>query len=297
MCMTNIFVTTLSAKLIEPLRAGLHAQGFEFSQPQYTYFLAKKKGISITLYESLKLTVQGKEMKEFIEYYLEPEILKSFTFSHPASSQEMIDRIGSDEAGKGDFFGPLAVASFFAEGKQVELLLKMGIKDSKTLSDQKVLALAKELRCNFDHEIITISPAKYNELYAKFLNVNTLLAWAHATAIEKLHSRHTACQRVIVDKFANEYVLENALKKKHLSLQVIQKVRAEEDIVVAAASILARAQFLEGLERASSLAGIKLPKGASQAVIVAGRSVVNKQGKAFLSQVAKTHFRTTEQVI
>ena len=292
--MTNIFVATLTSNLITPLRALLEAQGFEFSQPQYTSFLAKKKGISVTLYESLKLTVQGKDMKDFIEYYLEPEILKSFTFSHPQI--DLSSRIGSDEAGKGDYFGPLCVASLFAEGKEIETLLKIGVKDSKTLTDKKVLALAKELRQNFDHEIITIFPTKYNELYAKFSNLNTMLAWAHAAAIEKLSKRHPTCPKAIIDKFAYEYVLENALKNKQVPLQIIQKVRAEEDVVVAAASILARSSFLEGLEKLSVLAEIKLPKGASQAVIQAGKAIVHKYGREYISQVAKTHFRTTEQI-
>lgn len=294
--MTNIFVTTLSADMMEPLRAGLQAQGFEFSHPQYTHFVAKKKGISVALYQSLKLTVQGKEMKEFIEFYLEPQILQSFSFTHKTSQYDLSSRIGSDEAGKGDFFGPLCVATLFAEGKGIETLYKLGVKDSKTLSDQKVLALAGQIKKEFDHEIIRISPLKYNELYGKFLNLNTLLAWAHSAAIEKLGARHKDCSAVIIDKFANEHVLESALKRKQITLPIIQRVRAEEDVVVAGASILARAGFLDGIESLTSIAGMKLPKGASNAVLQAGQALAQKFGIEFLSQVAKTHFRTFEQI-
>src|SRR5437879_4136480 len=100
------FVTELSKELVEKLRLDLESQGFEFSTPPYTLFSAKKKNLSVTLYRSLKLCVQGKEMASFIEFYLEPEILKEFHFTHAVIDTSA--RIGGDEAGKGDFFGPLS---------------------------------------------------------------------------------------------------------------------------------------------------------------------------------------------
>src|SRR5207249_4523347 len=108
----------------------LTEQGFEFSSPPYTHFSAKKMGISCTLYTSLKLTVQGKEMRPFIEFYLEPEILKKFDFTYQGSAVEhdKTGRIGVDEAGKGDFFGPLCVAAVFATGDMVQKLAQIGVK-------------------------------------------------------------------------------------------------------------------------------------------------------------------------
>ena len=296
----NIFVMTLDHDVIQKLKNDLTEQGFEFSQPPYTIFAAKKKGISCTLYNSFKLTVQGKEMRSFIEFYLEPEILKNVSFTYaeqaPAIVHDEKGRIGVDEAGKGDFFGPLCVAAVFAEGAKVQELVKLGVKDSKNLSDAQVKKLAKSIKQNFQHAVIPISPFKYNELYGKFQNLNSLLAWGHATAIENL-SKLSGCTCVIIDQFANESVVLNAVKRKKLEIDLTQRHRGEEDIVVAAASILARAAFLEGLERLSQEVGIELPKGASSKTIDTGRALVAKWGKDVLEKVSKQHFRTTSQVL
>src|SRR5205807_1813154 len=148
-----IFVTTIEKESIEKLKKDLEEQGFEFSNPPYTIFAAKKKGVSHALYSSLKLTVQGKEMAPFIEFYLEPEILKnvSFTYGEVAKPQDKTARIGVDEAGKGDYFGPLCVAAVFAEGDGIQRLQKLGVKDSKKLTDAQVLKIAKSIRQEFQH--------------------------------------------------------------------------------------------------------------------------------------------------
>jgi len=293
----KIFVITLDKAVIDKLKKDLEGQGFAFSTPPYSIFSAKKKGISLTLYTSLKLTVQGKEMAAFIEYYLEPEILGAFPFSHPVASKDLdlTARIGVDEAGKGDFFGPLCIASVFAEGSEIEKMVTMGIKDSKNLSDAQVAKLAELIRKNFQHEVIRIGPSKYNEMYQNFGNLNSLLAWGHATAIEKLHLR-TKCKTVVIDKFAHETVVIRAAQRKKLEIDLTQKVRAEEDMVVAAASILARDGFLDGLKKLSEACGMELPKGASEKVIEMGKKLVAKFGPEVLQKYAKTHFKTTEVI-
>src|ERR1700730_9538190 len=108
------FTAKIDLKLADKIKNDLIEQGFEISRPPYTVFAAKKTGISCTLYESGSLTVQGKEMQHFIEFYLEPEILQEFQFSHPEAHLDTTPHIGMDEAGKGDFFGPLCVAAVFA---------------------------------------------------------------------------------------------------------------------------------------------------------------------------------------
>lgn len=242
--------------------------------------------------------VQGKEMKEFIEFYLEPQILKSFQFTHQtlsaSSSVDQTARIGIDESGKGDYFGPLCIAGVFAHGDQIMELKALGVKDSKTLSDDTMRKMGHKIRAVCDHQIVRINPPKYNELYAQFQNLNKLLAWGHATAIEQLVMR-TECRHVIIDQFANEHVVETALKRKKLSVELSQRHKAEEDIVVAAASILARCAFLEGLAKMKEQFGMEFPKGASKATVSAARNYAERFGREALVQVAKLHFKTTLQ--
>jgi ribonuclease HIII len=294
----HIFVAKIDQNDIPKLKKDLEDQGFEFSQPPYTQFSAKKKGVSCTVYQSLKLTVQGKEMRDFIEFYLEPEVLKnvSFTYANEGHNLNLEPRIGVDEAGKGDFFGPLCIAAVFAEGAKVQELAKIGVKDSKSLTDAQIKKLAKTIRENFYHAIIPLFPAKYNELYAKFHNLNSMLAWAHSQAIENVH-KLTGCKHVIIDQFAHESLVQNAVKRKKLDVILTQRHRGEEDIVVAAASILARSAFVEGIDRLSQEVNMELPKGASKKTITTGKALVKKWGQDVLKHVSKEHFRTTEQVI
>lgn len=293
---TGSFVTQIDLKLAEQLKTDLIGQGFEISIPPYTLFSGKKKGVSCTLYTSGKLMVQGKEKEEFITFYLEPEILKHLAFSHPETRVDLTSRIGIDEAGKGDFFGPLCIAGVYADEALLKKLLQIGVRDSKTMNDRAVLALASEIRSLVPHSVVRINPEKYNDLYGKFKNLNYLLAWGHATAIEELVIK-TQCKQVIIDQFASEHVVENALKKKQLELSLTQRHRGEEDPVVAAASILARAAFLLGLEQLEKMAGSPLPKGASAQVIEAGKKLIAKQGPDILKKVAKLHFKTKDQIL
>lgn len=294
--MTNSFVATLDLKLAEKLRQDLINQEFELSTPPYTLFSAKKKGISCTLYLSGKLVVQGKESAAFIEFYLEPELLGTFSFSHPLAQMDLTPRIGIDESGKGDFFGPLCIAGVFVNTEQFDQLQKIGVKDSKTLSDSSIKKIAFEIKQRCFFHIVRINPPKYNEIYASFKNLNTLLGWGHATAIEQLITK-TGCQQVIVDQFADESVVLNALKRKQIGITLTQRHRAEEDLAVAAASILAREAFLTGLDQLSEMVGIRLPKGSSSLTIEAGKEIVQRAGKEMLLNLCKHHFKTLDAIV
>jgi ribonuclease HIII len=289
------FTAKIDVKLAEKLKKDLIDQGFELSTPPYTIFSAKKKGVSCTLYESGSLTVQGKEKEPFIEFYLEPEILQELRFSHPDAYLNKAPHIGMDEAGKGDFFGPLCVAAVYADGAGIEKMREMGVQDSKRLSDETVKKIAAKIRSGYSYTVIRLFPLKYNELHAKFKNLNRLLAWAHTAALEDL-VRKTDCKEALLDQFADKHVMENALRQKKIEVHLEQKVRGEEDLVVAAASILARAGFLEGLDTLGQEIGVPLPKGASLQVIEAGRKLVAKFGPEILGKVAKTHFKTMNDV-
>lgn len=289
------FTTKIDLKFADKLQKDLENQGFEIKKAPHAVFSAKKNGIVCILYESGSLVVQGKGMKEFIEFYLEPEILQTFQYTHPEIHLDLTPRIGMDEAGKGDFYGPLCIAALYADSEGIKELHKMGVKDSKRFSDEKIQKLASKLREKFAYTAIRLFPKKYNELHAKFKNLNRLLGWAHASALGDL-SLKTGCKKAILDQFAQEHVMETALKQKKIDLEFEQRVRGEEDLVVAAASIIARSSFLDGMEKLSDEVGMELPKGASAKVITMGRKLIQKFGKEVLDKVAKTHFKTMAEL-
>jgi len=292
----SIFVTTVNQSIAPKLLQGLKDQGFEITTPAYTVFAGKKKGISCTLYQSGKLTVQGKEMREFIEYYLEPEILGKFQFTYQDLDLDTSARIGIDESGKGDFFGPLCIAGVFASGDDIAKLKAIGVKDSKTLSDVSIIRIGNQIKAICAHHIVKINPQKYNELYTQFKNLNRLLAWGHATTIESLVEK-TGCRQVIIDQFADEHVVLTALKRKKMEVDLTQRHRGEEDVVVAAASILARQTFVEGLHYLGKDYGVELPKGASKATIAMGKKLYREYGEEVLEKTGKLHFKTLDAIL
>jgi len=210
--------------------------------------------------------------------------------SHPSG------QIGIDESGKGDYFGPLVIAGVYVSSEQEEQLKIVGVRDSKTVTDKKAVVLADQIRNLCPFAIVAIGPERYNSLHASFKNLNRLLAWGHARAIENLLEK-VSCDRVVADQFGDERFLLNALMAKGRTVKLVQKPRAEEEIAVAAASIIARAEFLRRLNNLSTQYGVTLPKGASEAVITAGKGFVKRHGEDALGGVAKLHFRTTEKVL
>ena len=291
------FVTQLSPSLYGLLKSRLEEKGFEFSYPPHTIFLARSSSVSCALYSSGKLVVQGQGSQEFIEFFLEPEIL--LTFSCPDTQKDLRPRLGVDESGKGDFFGPLCIAGVFASSKEIlQKLYNTGIRDSKLLKDTQIISLAKNIRSLCTYKLLVLYPQKYNELYQKFQNLNLLLAWAHATIIDELSPHPAENVFAISDQFASsESILLNALKKKHVSIPVVQTTHAEQDIVVAAASILAREAFISAIEQLEKQFSVKLPKGASAQVKAAGKSIVHSLGKDILPLVCKTHFKTFHEIL
>ena len=215
----------------------------------------------------------------------------------PAStSLSSLNRIGIDESGKGDYFGPLVIAAVFVTPALEQDLALMQVRDSKKISDGRILELAPDIRLLCPHSLVAIGPQRYNELYAKIKNLNRLLAWGHARALENL-LQQVECDLAIADQFGDERLILNALQEKGKQIRLVQRTKAESDLAVAAASILARAEFLQRLDRLSQELSTTLPKGASAAVELAGRMVVKKYGRDRLGTVAKLHFKTTKQVL
>jgi len=208
-----------------------------------------------------------------------------------------IARIGMDESGKGDYFGPLSMGAVYVDAQTEARLVAMGVRDSKLLSDMRIFALAQEIKALCPHSVVTIEPRRYNEAYKKIQNLNNLLAWGHARALENVLEKVT-CNLAIADQFGNETVLQKALLQKGQQIKLEQRPRAEADIAVAAASILARASFVQELDQLAIKVGRTLPKGATDpSILTIGREIVAKGGQELLGEVAKLHFRTTAQIL
>lgn len=204
--------------------------------------------------------------------------------------------IGIDEAGKGDYFGPLVVAACFSNEKIDIEFGKIGLKESKNISDYRSFILEKQIRKLSPFEVVVIGPEKYNELHKKMRNLNRLLAWGHSRALENLLAK-TNPYRVVADQFGDKSLIENALMKKGRQVNLVQKHKAETVPAVAAASVLARAEFLRRLEKLSNQYGVSLHKGAGPPADEDGKRFAASHGKEELVKVAKVHFKNTARII
>ena len=209
--------------------------------------------------------------------------------------------IGIDESGKGDYFGPLVIAGVYVTDKISQRLLNLGVRDSKRISDSRIQTLHQDILALTKSSVVAIGPQRYNELYEKMRNLNRLLAWGHARALENLLTQ-VKCSRALADQFGDEGLIKRALMDKGKTIVLEQRHRAEEDVAVAAASIVARAEFLSRLKRLSSEYKVNLPKGASTEVQRAIQAIAKqypslKDREEILKKVAKWHFRTTKQAM
>jgi ribonuclease HIII len=277
-------VVALPRARADELCSALDAAGFQRHEVAHARFAAKGEGVNVVYYASGKLVLQGRDLREFLERWL-PE-------AAPKPPDVKVAMIGADEAGKGDYFGPLVAAACYLEPEVVPFLDEVPLRDSKTISASEIEAGAEMLRKTVPHEIVVIGPRKYNELYPKFRSVNVMLAWAHKTAIAALVKK-TGCRKVLLDKFADESVMRRAFGAEFESLDFTMRTKAESEPAVAAASILARDAFVRGVARLSKTIGFKLPLGAGDPVDRALRALVAQKGEAILSEVAKLHFKTT----
>ncbi len=214
----------------------------------------------------------------------------------PKNDLEGISLIGTDESGKGDYFGPLVVAGVYLPAESLEDMEKIGVRDSKKLTDKRARTLAEYIESKFETEIVVLMPQRYNEMHTRIGNVNNMLGWAHARVIENLLER-VDCKRALTDQFGNRSFVERELMERGRNIVLDQMPRAEAIPAVAAASIVARARFLDELEALSSKCGTTLPKGASSRVDAIGREFVKSFGIEELANVAKFHFKNTSRIV
>ena len=277
--------------------------GFCRAERAYASFCFEKQDINVAFYPKKgRLLIQGKGTEDFLENVL----LLTPEANAPAMSKTLpalVDttpHFGVDESGKGDYFGPLVIAGVYSDERCAQALMKLGCRDSKQISDdRRIMTMADKIKKvpGVAWEVVCIGPARYNELYADIGNLNRLLAWGHARVIAALHEKVPACPRALSDQFANEWVLKKALGQRHIPVQLEQRPRAESDVAVAAASILARARFVLWMQQTSAAAQCPLPLGCAPHVTKAAREFVTKHGAERLRDVAKLHFKVTQQVL
>lgn len=292
------FVTQLTPDQIEQLRIELPSQEFELKPREHTHFIAQKKGISCAVYLSGKLVVQGNQSSEWIDFYLEPKVLKKVLRTSRSDWHEhFASHLGSDEAGKGDLFGPLCLACVGVREEDLTWLHEIGVKDSKLISDEQIRPLARQLWKKLPCQLHVVLPDSYNKLWAKFKNLNLLMAWLHSELIQKLAKDSQAgWSFALVDQFSQTQLVKKRMEKAMPNFMVQERTKAESDPAVACASILARASFLKSLEDLSKEAGFRIPKGAGAIAKQALREMIRNYPQLDLNHFVKVHFKTVQEV-
>ncbi|MGN0847557.1 MAG: ribonuclease HIII [Kiritimatiellia bacterium] len=337
------FIFELDEDQQERFLALLSVGNYRSKQVPYSIAAADGEGFNCVLYQKekhgrRKLCVQGLQAQDFVEFFLEPNgvvpvtmgggvLGMTVTGAGPQMTPASLPHGGSDESGKGDYFGPLVVACCYVDEGLAEKLRKLkiewydardvkhvdegGVRDCKLITNNVVLLrMGQRIRSILGPDrfsVVKIGPAAYNRLYAKIRNVNRLLAWAHGTCIEELLEKQAACPRIVVDQFApTEAVIRRALKARGREVVVEQRHKAESySIAVAAASVLAREGFLRALcdmagdvdPRATAPLGVVPPGSSDPRVRELAEKMVRARGPVWLMNHCKAHFQTTDKVL
>ena len=298
----NSFTLALNSEQQSRLIEHLEQGNYRRVEVPHTRIAVQGNQINVNLYTSGKCVVQGKGASEWVTYTLEPEILGEARLGYESIHDPSMAQphMGIDESGKGDFFGPLVIAAAYVDEAIVEKFRAMNVRDSKTItSDTVAEKMADEIIkvLGRRYAIVTIGPAAYNKMYGKMKNVNTLLAWGHARAIENLLEFVPDCPRALSDQFGPAHRIEKALMEKGQRIKLDQRPKAESDPAVAAASILARAGFLRALKQMGKKFGTSIPKGASAQTQDVAVDIVKNHGPSILMETCKGHFKTADQVL
>ena len=300
----------------QELLLGLMVNGnYRKREVPYALYSVEGEHFNATLYEKekhgrRKLCVQGSKAEDFVLFELEPKVLggASLGYERELNPELFSAHAGSDESGKGDYFGPLVVCCAYTDETLSEEMRKLGVKDCKQMTDKAVLTAGAALRKLLGpdgYAVVKLGPAAYNRLYAKMRNINRMLAWAHGTAIEELLTKRPGCDRVVVDQFApTEATIRRALKPLGKKAKVEQRHKAESDIAVAAASVIARELFIRACADmgrecfGEGETAEKIPLGSSDPRVRAlAEAMVAKHGPTWLMNHCKAHFQTTDKVL
>jgi len=293
-------------KIINRYSQILKNQNFGISDPvknEYSYQVSvseNQQKISLQVFfgkKGNKIVLQGN--KDLKLYHNVSDIIfgeKLIDVQKPESEPDY-SYIGTDESGKGDYFGPLVIAGVYATSESANYLRALDVRDSKDLSDTQIKQMALEIKAKKEiiYDLILVSPEKYNQLYEKIGNLNRLMGWAHAKVIENLLNKCDA-KEVISDKFGNEKLIIDALQQKGREINLTQITKAEKFIAVAAASILAREAVVDWFYYQSKKFKVEIPKGSSAEVERIAKKIFEDYGSETLTKLVKLHFKTSKKI-
>lgn len=289
---------------MEKLKAICEARNWEPFEVAYTRFAFKADHLklNVSAYTSGKVVIAGKGTEDFVRDTIEPEVTGQAKLGyddvlHPDWFEP---HAGLDESGKGDFFGPVIAATVIADRYAIELWIKAGVKDSKKIAESQIIKLDKLIRDTPGVSVRTCFSGmpKYNQMMARpGQNLNRLLAWLHATALTDALER----KRVpwgLLDQFTEQPLVQRELARKEVKdFELRMRTKAEEDPVVAAASVVARAEYVRQMHELSKKFGGPLQKGAGPLVKQQANEIIQKFGARALGDFAKLHFRTAYEVV
>ncbi|GBG97478.1 ribonuclease HIII [Lactococcus termiticola] len=282
-------VLKLSPAAIEKVKADW-GKFQKTSNNQYISFFAQHNGTSVSIYSSGKVMFQGSGAESAAK-----------AFGHETANKPDFQApiIGTDEVGNGSYFGPLVVVASFIEEDDVAWLKKLGVDDSKKMTDKHILEIADQVMERIKHLPLTVSPSKYNEVIASGYNAVSIKVALHNQAIYLLEKRIARpAKAIIIDAFTTEKNYNKYLKKeKHqVAGQVSLLPKAESQyLAVATSSVIARFLFLEGLKELSSLAALELPSGAGSKSDKVAAQILQSGDE--LGQYAKLHFANTQKAM
>jgi ribonuclease HIII len=295
----SLYTTKLDCLQMRTLRELCLNRNFEKFAVDYSAFAFKGPGVNIIAYESGKVVIQGKKTGDFVKFELEPNVTFDIALGYDEIKHpEWFEwHAGMDESGKGDLFGPIVVSCVIAGEDTVHQWVKDGVRDSKSVSGNRAISAleAKILQSDCVSDVMYLQMAKYNELYVKFgKNMNNLLGWMHSCALKNaLQKRYVPWG--MLDQFSNRPVVKNFLKNSPFAekgFDLRMQTKAEADPVVAAASILARAEYNRQMDILSKKAGFEISKGAGASTVTQANDIVQKFGYDQLQHFVKMHFST-----
>ena len=301
--MANQYSIQITKAEADALRKKLEQTSeFRITTRDYADFCFESEMVNAAYYPKKgRLLIQGRGAENFVKdiLQLEPEEKAPSLRETLPALVDTTPHFGVDESGKGDYFGPLVVAGVYTDERCAAELVKIGCRDSKSIpDDKKIHAIAQKIKktAGVVYEVICIGPRRYNELYTEIGNLNRLLAWGHARVIAALHEKVPTCPRALSDQFANEWVLKRALGQRHIPVQLEQRTKAESDVAVAAASILARDRFVQWIQQTAEASKCPMPLGCAPHVTRAAQHFINTHGRDRLQDVAKLHFKVTQKL-
>lgn len=299
-------LTTYTIKLddaqMEKLRSVVAARYWEEVEVPYTRFAFKGPKVNVTAYTSGKVVVAGKETEDFVQNVIEAQVTGTpkLGYDEVHHPEWFEPHAGLDESGKGDLFGPVVAATVIAEKTAIDAWRAAGVRDSKSIEDAQILKLDELIRgtSGVVVEVVYCGMAKYNELMLKpHANLNRLLAWQHARALEAALQKKWV-GRGLLDQFSKEPLVQRELKKRGLErFNLEMRTKAEEDPVVAAASVVARAEFVRIMRELAREFGEKLQFGAGAQAKAQAAQIIARFGARALGRFAKLHFRTSYEVV